>query len=130
VQVLEHEQHRRVSLAEGRKCPLEQTELRPSRPGVIRCEVEPERPERLCERLIGKRAAEEVEAAADETGEALALIRRHALSDETRLADAGVAADERDRTVTVDRRGERRFEPRELLGAPDEAPHRRSIPQR
>jgi hypothetical protein len=151
VRVLEHQQQRPPLLAEpvedGQRL-LEQAQLRVGgaggrgrtrRRGQLRHQprqlTEPagdlaehrravQRPQRLHQRQVRQAAADQVDAAPAQDGRPTAQRPLGQLIDEPRLADPGVAGDQHGAAATGRRRGHRGLQPRQLAGAPDQAPRR------
>ena len=86
----------------------------------------PQRPQRLDEREVGERRADEVDAPSREHGRASPARPFRQLAGQPRLADAGRAGDERGRAMPRRRCVERLLEPRQLPRTADEpVPHGR-----
>jgi hypothetical protein len=120
VQVLEHQQHRRVRRAvreEGKRV-LEDKQLGAGR-FAFAAPIS-KRAQRLDERLVWQLGADEIEAAPEERLEALGTSACRELRRQSGLADARLAGDERRRPVPAARRVQRLLEPAELVHASDE----------
>ena len=121
VQVLEHEQHRRLGrvIREHRQRLLEHAQLRLRRPRVDRSELG-ERAQGFHERLVRQVRADEVDRAPEPDVEPCVASARPELGSEPGLADARFSGDEDGRASSGPCLVERASELLELLYASDE----------
>ena len=96
VDVLEHEQHRRLgcAIADQRERLLEHPELRLSAPQLA------QRLQRLDERLVGQLRADEVDRPPDQDFEAVVACTLRSLGRQSRFADARLPGDENGRSAS------------------------------